>query len=132
MKILNYGAWALGLGIDSCLLKANESVDIVARQETVSALKKHGLIRKGIFGNAAASPDAFSAYTSLNQIPSKTYEIILVSVKSFDSPTAAKDLAAHPSLWNPKTKIVLCQNGWGNAEIFVPCFLKNKFTMPAS
>ena len=126
MNILNYGAGALGLGIDGCLLKANESVDIVARQETVSALKKHGLIRKGIFGNAAASPDAFSAYTSLNQIPSKTYEIILVSVKSFDSLTAAKDLAAHPSLWNPKTKIVLCQNGCGNAEIFCSLFTKKQ------
>ena len=118
MKILNYGAGAVGLGIDSCLLKSGAVVDIIGRRNTVSALKRTGLKRAGIFGDYSASPKDFAAYTSLDEIPARAYDFILVSTKSFDSGQAAKDISSHPSLYTRDTKIILCQNGWGNAEIF--------------
>ena len=63
MRILNYGAGAVGLGLDSCLIKSGQIVDIVARENTVSALKRYGLKRTGIFGNFYAPPNAFSCRT---------------------------------------------------------------------
>ena len=44
---------------------------------------------------------------------------MLVCTKSFDSFEATKDLCEHQFLFSKKTKIVLFQNGWGNAEAFI-------------
>ncbi len=126
MRILNYGAGAVGLGIDSCLLKAGQAVDIIARPDTVSFLRSHGLFRTGLFGDFHAAPHTFSCHTSLNELVSQPYDFILVSTKSFDSSNAAQDIARHSSIFNKKTKIVLCQNGWGNAEIFASHFPKKQ------
>ena len=121
MRALIYGGGAVGLGLASCLLKSHARVDIIARENTVEALHKNGLIRTGIFGRYYASPSAFGSYISLGQAPNKAYDYILGCTKSFDSYRAAKDLAGHRSVFGPDTKIVLFQNGWGNAEAFT-CF----------
>ena len=122
MKALIYGGGAVGLGIASFLLKSKAQVDIVARENTVSALRKHGLVRTGIWGDYSAGPSAFGSYISLNDIEKKGYDYILVCTKSFDSFGAAKDLSQYDSLFSGKTKIVLFQNGWGNAEAFSSFF----------
>jgi len=122
MTVLIYGAGAVGLGIASCLLKSKCQVDIVARENTVAALKKHGLVRTGIWGSFHAEPSQFGCYTSLHQVPRKKYDYILVCTKSFDSLAAAKDLSEHKSLFGKETEIVLFQNGWGNAEAFSASF----------
>lgn len=122
MRVLIYGAGSVGLGIASCLLKSQACVDIIARENTVFALCESGLNRTGIFGVYYAEPAKFGSCASLSEIPKQIYDYILVCTKSFDSLTAAKDLAQHKSLFGEKTKIVLFQNGWGNAEIFSSFF----------
>jgi len=122
MRVLIYGAGAVGLGIASCLLKSKCQVDILARENTVSALQEHGLARTGIWGSFRAEPSQFGCYTSVHQVPRKKYAYILVCTKSFDSSAAAKDLSQHKFLLGKKTKIVLFQNGWGNAEAFSTFF----------
>jgi len=112
----------VGLGLASCLLKSKALVDIIARSKTVLALQENGLARTGIFGHYRANPSAFGSYTSLGQIDEKIYDYILVCTKSFDSYQAAKDLSEHESVFGRKTKIVLFQNGWGNAEVFISFF----------
>jgi 2-dehydropantoate 2-reductase len=126
MRVLIYGAGAVGLGIASCLLKSKCRLDIIARENTVSALQKHGLVRTGIWGNFRAEPSEFGSYTSLRQLLGKRYGYILVCTKSFDSLAAAKDLSEHQFLFGKETKIVLFQNGWGNAEIFSSFFSGEK------
>lgn len=126
MKVLIYGGGAVGLGIASFLLKSKTQVDIVARENTVSALRKHGLVRTGIWGDYSAEPAAFGSYTSLSEIRIKGYDYILVCTKSFDSFEAAKDLSQYDSLFGGKAKIVLFQNGWGNAEVFSTFFDKER------
>ncbi|MBN1974338.1 MAG: 2-dehydropantoate 2-reductase [Sedimentisphaerales bacterium] len=125
MKTLIYGCGSVGLGLASCLLKSNTEVDILARENTIQALQKDGLRRTGIFGNFRSDSSNFGCFISLDEIKGKIYDYILVSTKSFDSFEAAKDLNAHKSLMNEKTKIVLFQNGWGNAEKFLTFFNKN-------
>jgi len=122
MRTLIYGGGAVGLGIASCLLKSKDQVDIVARESTVLALRKHGLVRTGIWGDYSAEPAAFAGYTSLSELGTKVYDYILVCTKSFDSFEAAKDLSQCEWLFGEKTKIVLFQNGWGNAEVFSSFF----------
>jgi len=126
MNILLYGAGAVGLGLASCLLKAGERVDLIGREESVTALQHNGLQRTGIFGEVTAAPESFGAYTSLNELPQTEYDFLLVCTKSFDTQSAAKEIAGIPFLNNASTPIVLCQNGWGNAEIFAEYFSRNR------
>jgi 2-dehydropantoate 2-reductase len=125
MKILIYGGGSVGLGLASCLLKSNVHVDILARENTVAALQKDCLSRIGIFGDFYAEPSQFGCFSSLNQIAETIYDYILICTKSFDSLKASKDLSIHKSIFGEKTKIILVQNGWGNAEKFLEYFNKN-------
>lgn len=122
LRILIYGGGAVGLGVASCLLKSGADTTILARPQTVSALKTHGLVRTGIFGDFAAPAGSFAAVETLNSVVDKSFDLILVCTKSFDSQIAAGDLAAHRRLFAEQTAIVLFQNGWGNAEAFTPLF----------
>ena len=121
MRALIYGGGAVGLGLASCLLKSGIQVGIVTRNNTVKALQAEGLKRTGIFGDFFANPSQFDCYSTLEEI-ANIYDYILVCTKSFDSPEAARDLFQHKSLFDEKTKIVLFQNGWGNAEAFLSFF----------
>jgi len=122
MVILIYGAGAVGLGLAGCLLKAGAEVDLIGKDDTVASLREHGLHRTGIFGDFQLDPSGFRSHTLLQALPQRSYDYILVCTKSFDSHGAARDLADHKSLIGPETKIVLCQNGWGNAETFTTFF----------
>jgi 2-dehydropantoate 2-reductase len=126
MKILIYGAGAVGLGLASCLLKSQADVCLLARADTITALRQGGLLRTGIFGEVNAKPDLFSAYQWLNDIKNEKFDYILVCTKSFDSAAAAEDLSLHQRLFAQNTKIILCQNGWGNAEKFLIHFPKER------
>lgn len=122
MKIMIFGGGAVGLGIASCLLKTGKDLSIIARENTVNTLQYKGLIRKGIFGEYHAEPHSFTCSTSLADLEADIYDYILVATKSSDTHSTAKELAAHPSLFDKNTKIVLFQNGWSNAEKFYSFF----------
>ena len=122
MRALVYGGGAVGLGLASCLLKSGLHLDIIARENTVLSLRKDGLVRMGIFGEYHAGPSAFGCCASLDELDEQNFEYILLCTKSFDSFEAAKDLCEHKSLFSKQTKIVLFQNGWGNAEAFTSFF----------
>ncbi len=122
MRVCVYGAGAVGLGLASCLIKADADVDIIARPETIEALKTQGLIRGGLFGDFHAQPEQFGSHCTLNEVAKKDYHFVIVSTKSFDSAPAAKDLSMHKHLLRDDGRIVLFQNGWGNAEKFLEYF----------
>lgn len=116
MKILVYGAGAVGLGIASCLLKAGKEVTVLARGAAES-LKREGLYRSGIFGEARFGPEGFETISSLLEAEGGQFDFILVCTKSYDSRLAAEDIARHGAIVD-KGLVVLFQNGWGNAEVF--------------
>ncbi|MBN2128246.1 MAG: 2-dehydropantoate 2-reductase [Sedimentisphaerales bacterium] len=116
--VLIYGGGAVGLGIGSCLLAARARVDIIAREDTVASLRAHGLLRRGLFGDFHAGAETFECHASLDECHTGPYDFVLVCTKSFDSAAAAADLAAHRDKLGADAKIVLLQNGWGNAEVF--------------
>ena len=122
MRVLIYGGGAVGLGVASCLLRSGCQVDIIARPATVEALRAGGLTRTGLFGEAHAEPETFGAFGSLAEMGTAAYDFVLVCTKSFDSAGAARDLAGHEDRIGREAKIVLFQNGWGNAEVFARRF----------
>ena len=126
MKCLIYGTGAVGLGLASCLLKSQAGVCLIARADTTTALQQGGLSRTGIFGEVNAKHDSFAAYERLDDIKNEKFDYILVCTKSFDSAAAAEDLSQHQGLFAQNTKIILCQNGWGNAEKFLAHFPKGR------
>jgi 2-dehydropantoate 2-reductase len=114
------------MGLASCLLKSGETVDLIGREATITALQQNGLQRTGLFGNFTAAPESFGAYSTLSELPETEYDFILVCTKSFDTRASAEQIADIPFLKNASTPIVLCQNGWGNAEIFAEHFPKSR------
>jgi len=126
MDVLIYGGGAVGLGIASCLIRPGNRVEIVARVETVAALKSEGLLRTGIFGRVHARPEAFGSCVSLDEVADGPCDFVLICTKSFDSATAAKDLADHEDRIGSGARLVLFQNGWGNAEAFAAHFEKSR------
>jgi len=142
MRALIYGGGAVGLGIASCLISSGEEVDIIAREGTVSALRREGLVRTGIFGSFEFGPEEFGAYASLDELLGEerllrqngsfdldrryNYDYLLVATKSHGSEGAAADLSRRPEILAPAGKVVLFQNGWGNAEIFNEHFQRDQ------
>jgi 2-dehydropantoate 2-reductase len=122
MNVLIYGGGAVGIGIASCLIRPGNRVDILARPETVTALRSSGLLRTGIFGRVQAKPQMFDCVTSLKEATGGPYDLVLVCTKSFDSAAAARDLAEQQDRIGPDARLVLLQNGWGNAEVFAVHF----------
>lgn len=126
MNVLIYGGGAVGLGIASCLIRSQIAVDIIARPQTVLCLQMEGLFRKGIFGSFFAPSMKFGAYSSLEALPKRLYDYILVCTKSYDTLRAAQDISNHRSCFDSNTRFILFQNGWGNAEIFASFFQKEQ------
>jgi 2-dehydropantoate 2-reductase len=118
MDVLIYGAGAVGLGIASCLIRPGNRVDLVAREPTVAALRAEGLLRTGLFGSVHIKPEAFRCFTALDEAAGGRYDFILICTKSFDSGRAAQELVAHENHLGATARLVLFQNGWGNAEVF--------------
>lgn len=116
MKILIYGGGAVGLGLASFLQNAGCCVDIIARQDTVKALQANGLLRTGILGTHMIAAGKIRASSSLREISGRCYDYILICTKSFGTAHAAADIADYPALVHDVTAVVLCQNGWGNAQ----------------
>jgi 2-dehydropantoate 2-reductase len=126
MHVLIYGGGAVGLGIASWLIRPGQRVDIIARAETATALRREGLLRTGIFGRVHARPGTFGSYDSLAQVAGGPYDFVLVCTKSFDSASAAQDLATQEDRIGGHARFVLLQNGWGNAEAFCARFEKSR------
>ncbi len=120
MRILVQGAGGVGLGLGSFLLAAGARLGFVAREPGAGALAAGGLRRRGVFGEHAAKPGSFEVATSPAELPGPP-DFVLVAVKSFDSAAAAEELAAAGDALG-EAPLVLCQNGWGNAEVFAARF----------
>ena len=118
MRVVIYGAGAVGLGLGSCLIGSGQDVVFVAREETVELLRQNGLQRRGIFGEQLHSADSFRCYSSLWEFSCHNIDYVLVCTKTYDNRSAAEELSRLPSLYSQRTRIVVVQNGWGNAEVF--------------
>jgi 2-dehydropantoate 2-reductase len=118
-----FGAGAVGLGLASALHAAGGArVRIVARPTAAAALRARGLVRTGIFGDVFVPPERLVVAEDAAALAGPPADVVLVATKAFDGGAAAAALASARAAVGPRTRLVLCQNGWGNAERFVAVF----------
>lgn len=109
MHIVVMGAGGVGGYFGARLLKAGESVTLVARGEHLRAIRRDGLtIRSAIEGEYVVRPAAVEDVRGL-----ATADVVLFCVKSFDTEAAAAQL--RPAI-GPETAVLSLQNGVDNED----------------
>lgn len=111
LTILVMGSGAVGSTVGGFLSKAGHNVHLVGRAAHMSAINKSGLRITGIWGEHHIT--SLHTYTSIEQVPDLSIDLVLLSVKGFDTEAALTALRPRVS---EDTLIASVQNGLGNAE----------------
>jgi 2-dehydropantoate 2-reductase len=110
MQILVHGAGAVGGYFGALLARGGHDVTFVARGENLAALRAHGLTVR--LGSETLRIDTPRAVEMPADAPPP--ELVLVCVKSYDTPAAAA--ALRPAV-RPDTIVLSLQNGVENEDI---------------
>lgn len=112
MKILIYGAGAVGSAFGGFLSRDHE-VTLLGRKKHLAVIRRQGLRVSGIWGRHTFHKFRLVSDESLLRRKPEEYDLILVTVKSYDTARAARGIAKLLSLG---TLVVSLQNGLGNVE----------------
>jgi len=111
MKVLVVGLGAVGTVL-SCFLKEHgHQVTGLELEPAAEIIGRQGVRVSGIWGDHAAQLDEVAA--SAEQISDPDFDLIIVTVKSFDTERVAAQISG---LSGPGTYVFLAQNGYGNYE----------------
>jgi len=111
LRVLIVGAGALG-SVFGCLLKdKGHEVGLLEPSPRLDDIRELGLRVCGLFGDHNCS--GFQLYPSHLDVPADLYDLVLITVKSFHTAAAAKQIA--PKVGEDALVISL-QNGIGNYE----------------
>ena len=114
MKILVLGAGAIGSVFGGLLAKGDNSVCLVGRRSHLDAIKRQGLLIEGIWGTHRVH--SLAGYESLSELEAReplTFDVILLSVKSYDTEIILRELLIH---YPEPCPVISLQNGLGNIE----------------
>jgi len=112
MRILIYGAGALGQAL-GCLLAADgHRIDLLLRPRFVRDIKQQGLRVTGLFGDFSVPPGRIGLAVHPDECRQHRYDYILLTTKSHDTAEAAARIATFPDFGH----VVSLQNGCGNLE----------------
>lgn len=117
MRILVMGAGALGSVAGGFMAKAGHTVHFVGRAPHVTAIDGRRLRIAGIWGDHCVK--GIVPHTDAAQVTGEAFDLILVTVKSYDTPDAVE--AIRP-LVGDDTLVCAYQNGLGNAETIAEAF----------
>lgn len=113
MRILIYGAGALGQAIGCMLAADGHRVSLVLRPRFIDALKAGGLEVTGIFGDYHITGEQLELLTSLQGQSGGAFDLILLTTKTYDTDKAIADILRLSQCYCP---VVSLQNGCGNLE----------------
>lgn len=119
MRILVYGLGALGSAFAGFLKRAGHEVFAVGRKHLIEPIKKSGLKITGIWGEYKV--DLKEVYERIEELPLREFDLVILTVKSYDTEKALKDLQKVSFKY-----ILLAQNGYGNYEKATKVFGKDK------
>jgi 2-dehydropantoate 2-reductase len=114
MKFLVLGAGAIGSVFGGFLAKAGHDVFLVGRKPHIQAINEKGLLIDGIWGTYTVKN--LKGYTCIEELAEKckeTFDIALLTVKSYDTETMLKELKKY---FPDPLPVVSLQNGLGNIE----------------
>jgi len=113
MKILIFGAGAIGSAFGGFLSRSHD-VTLLGRAPHLHAIRRHGLHVSGIWGRHVFRKFQYETEAKRLAVKRPTFDLILLTVKSFDTEGAARAIRR---LLSPKTLVLPIQNGLGNVEI---------------
>ncbi len=113
MRILIYGAGALGQALGCILAADGNKVDFVIRPRFVKVILKEGLKVSGIYGEFSPPMENLRLLEHIHAGENEEYDFILITTKTYDTNRAIADIA---SLINCNCPVVSMQNGCGNVE----------------
>ena len=119
-KVLVIGAGAIGLSLAGWIFPYNSNLHLLARGESLSAIKDQGLQLYQIGQKTKSKPLSVKAIESLSQIPPP--DIIIITVKNYDLEQIAKMLKNQLASNSPV--IATFQNGIENQKILPKYFSK--------
>ena len=115
MRILVFGAGAIGSVLGGFLAKAGHEVTFLGRPWHIDAIRQHGLTITGLWGNHTIRHLGTAA--SLDDITrDPAFDWIFVCVKAHQTAEAASAL---PALLGRQTLVCAFQNGLGNYETLI-------------
>ncbi len=119
MRVLIYGAGAVGSYIGGHLAQAGHDVTLLGREPLVQAVRANGLILHLVSGEAQIK--AIHAVASLHDAVSNetTYDWIAFTMKAYDTKAAITELRSRLAEPPP---IACFQNGLGNEEALASAF----------
>lgn len=114
MKVLIYGAGAIGIAIGTFLIESGADVDYIASEKTYKEIKEDGIHRRGIFKDADISKDKVNAFKRISDCKENSYDYVLISIKTTANEEVSLELGHNKNVLKESGKIVIMQNGWGN------------------
>lgn len=111
MQILIMGAGALGCVVGGFMKKAGHEVYLIGRDDIIKAIEENGLYISGIWGNHHVL--GFHTVHHIESIVGIHFDLIIISVKSYDTEVAVKTIQPVVS---ESTYVCSYQNGLGNVE----------------
>lgn len=111
MRMLVVGAGAMGCAAGGFMAKAGHEVTLVGRPGHMEAIRANGLHITGIWGEHLVTN--LRALTALDGLKPGDFDLILISVKSYDTAAAAESIRP---LLDADTLVCSYQNGLGNAD----------------
>lgn len=124
MKILIYGAGAIGSIFGGFLSKSGEDVALLGRPQHMEAIRAKGLLIQGIWGEHKISNlQVFSTNSQLKESNKESFDLIILTVKAYDTISALADIR---NLTGVNTYVLSLQNGLGNVEAISEVIGKEK------
>lgn len=114
MKILIFGAGAVGSLLGGFLAKSGHDVSLLGRPAHLNAIRRQGLRIQGIWGTHLVK--TFSLYANTSALAGNAFDLIILTVKSFDTEKAVSEIKP---LLKAHTTLLSFQNGLGNIEIIL-------------
>ncbi len=111
MNVLVFGLGALGHVFAAFLQRAGHRVVGIGRPKVVEVVRQQGIAVTGIWGEFQIKLSG--VYESVDKINAENFDLILLTVKSYDTQTAVEALRP---IVGEKTILVCAQNGYGNYE----------------
>ncbi|MFN2134773.1 MAG: ketopantoate reductase family protein, partial [Candidatus Promineifilaceae bacterium] len=118
MRILVYGAGAIGGYLGARLLHSGHEVVMLDRLDMVDAINQEGIIVDEAGEQIHVRPAAVGSLADAMRLGSR-FDLILMGLKSYDLPAALMELAAHDGVGET---FLTVQNGIGIEEPFVDQF----------
>lgn len=117
MRILVFGAGAVGSVLGGLLARAGHSVTLLGRAGHLEAIREHGLTIEGIWGDHRVT--GMETVSSPAALAGHSFDLVLLTVKSYDTHDAIDALRRidHPGL-----VLVSVQNGYGNTQALEAAF----------